>query len=598
LPPRPGSGARYPAGSAPPEADELESTGDFVGALAAVDRVLADNPNDVAALERSAVLMTGLGKLSEAVERYRRLTGLEPRNARYLADLGDLLVALERSGEAVDVYEQAVTCAPRDPAIRQSLARAHRALGDTAKAVATLDQAIELEPTRPELRVDRGDAILDEAVERQDGSIAFDAVNEFGTATELGGPRFSANEWLVRADRVLSAGLTGAALEMYRRSLDVEGTAQAWRGTGLAQQQLDRFDLALEAYERARHLDPKNAQLANDLGYALLKLDRLTEAVEAFRQVVELDETHVAGWQNLGYTLRCLGELEPARDAFLRAAELDGTSADAWVSVGLCDLDISVDEAGLEQALSRFRAAIDRDSRHFWALNNAGWVRFKQGNYAAASELLERAIAVGEPPDVSMAILNKVRLLSVTGERDEAERLARQFLTESPGSTAALCLAEVLSEWQGDDQAALEVLQHAADQSPEERQLVPDLMELNLKVGRTDVCRELARTWLDTYAADVDDVATRLAVLYMRFASYVVAGETSDARDAAFAGFADYFRDEYVHRRRAASYWEYRGLKRALRSMRLPAESLFMLLTLLDLQHGAFDNSRCSFFDA
>ena len=74
LPPRLPFGADRLANNLPAEVDGFEKKGDLAGALAAVDRVLADNPNDAAALEHSAVLMTGLGTPDERCMS-ARLTG-------------------------------------------------------------------------------------------------------------------------------------------------------------------------------------------------------------------------------------------------------------------------------------------------------------------------------------------------------------------------------------------------------------------------------------------------------------------------------------------------------------------------------------------
>ena len=82
-----------------------------------------------------------------------------------------------------------------------------------------------------------------------------------------------------------------------------------------------RHVLALNAYRKAAHLVPNDADVLNALGLALARQSQHSAAVVAFRQAVALDPTRSALLNNLGYALVLEGRVDEAR-GFLRQALL------------------------------------------------------------------------------------------------------------------------------------------------------------------------------------------------------------------------------------------------------------------------------------
>ena len=74
------------------------------------------------------------------------------------------------------------------------------------------------------------------------------------------------------------------------------------------------YDGAIDRFQRAKALDPKNAarytrELArayNESGYALLNKDKYAEAIKRFQQAVKFDPKLSVAYSNWGYAL--LGE--------------------------------------------------------------------------------------------------------------------------------------------------------------------------------------------------------------------------------------------------------------------------------------------------
>ena len=73
------------------------------------------------------------------------------------------------------------------------------------------------------------------------------------------------------------------------------------RGASLASD--GRYDEALEAYNKAIELDPKDAFAWFYKGFTLRDLKRNDEALEAYNKSIELDPKDASTWNNKGNTL-------------------------------------------------------------------------------------------------------------------------------------------------------------------------------------------------------------------------------------------------------------------------------------------------------
>ena len=81
-------------------------------ALALFDRLLAANPNDVSALNNSAMLLGELGRTGEALERYDRSLAVKPDGFEALYNKALLLEALGRRDEAFEPASKATQTEP------------------------------------------------------------------------------------------------------------------------------------------------------------------------------------------------------------------------------------------------------------------------------------------------------------------------------------------------------------------------------------------------------------------------------------------------------------------------------------------------------
>ena len=61
----------------------------------------------------------------------------------------------------------------------------------------------------------------------------------------------------------------------------------------------ERYNEAIEAYQKVIEIDPKQVAAYNNLGNVYAKQERHDEAIEAYQKVIEIDPEQIAEYNNL-----------------------------------------------------------------------------------------------------------------------------------------------------------------------------------------------------------------------------------------------------------------------------------------------------------
>ncbi|MDB5439655.1 MAG: repeat-containing protein [Caulobacteraceae bacterium] len=212
----------------------LKALGDFEGALADLDQVLARDPVHAAALPARAQALAALGRIDEAADAYRLIAEQSPLMAGDQIEIGRTLLSLERPGAAL----------------------------------APLTRAVELEPGNARARLHLGESL--ERLERFEESLA-----AYRTALELD-PELLAAEFHI-AMVLTDLQRPDESLEIYDRIVRLEPDApEIHNNRGLALFLLGRFDEALEAYERSLSLRPDSPDTLYNRAYIRLAREDFT----------------------------------------------------------------------------------------------------------------------------------------------------------------------------------------------------------------------------------------------------------------------------------------------------------------------------------
>jgi tetratricopeptide (TPR) repeat protein len=133
------------------EAVSLHQQGRLAAAAARYQAVLADDPDNFAALHNLGIVRTRLGDPAAALGLIDRAIAREPASAEAQNSRGNALAALRRYEEAAAAFKRAV-------ALKPELAQAHNNLGNALVALGRLGEALEAYDRAIALRPDYADA--------------------------------------------------------------------------------------------------------------------------------------------------------------------------------------------------------------------------------------------------------------------------------------------------------------------------------------------------------------------------------------------------------------------------------------------------------
>jgi protein O-GlcNAc transferase len=123
-------------------------------------RAVSLRPGDAAALDSHGVALQGLGRAAEALICHDRALAIASDHAAALHNRGHALVSLGRHAEALDSYDRALALAPADPRTLLNRGIALNAMGRYHDALTYLDDAIGRAPDNAAAHLQRGAALM------------------------------------------------------------------------------------------------------------------------------------------------------------------------------------------------------------------------------------------------------------------------------------------------------------------------------------------------------------------------------------------------------------------------------------------------------
>ncbi|WP_051942434.1 tetratricopeptide repeat protein [Streptacidiphilus rugosus] len=253
----------------PHAALDLVTTG-----LAELDRALGPDEHH---LHRSvlrynrAQVLTGLGRLEEALAEYRAVIAVDPHYPEYHFDLGNLLRRMGREQEAMDSYETALRLGPPFPEVYYNRGDVKNQAGDIEGALSDFSHVLELDPAFVDAYVNRAGILLDR--DDTDGAER-DALA--GLRREPGNPHLLAILGGVHAVR----GEDAAARDVYTRALAVDpDLVAALCGRAAAAHGLGDVASAITDLRHAVELAPDDPEVRYNHAFALQNAGRWDAAL-------------------------------------------------------------------------------------------------------------------------------------------------------------------------------------------------------------------------------------------------------------------------------------------------------------------------------
>ena len=312
--------------------------------------------------------------------------------------------------------------------LRQGLA--HHEAGRLSEATHCYESVLAGQPTN-------GDAL------NLLGLLAYQNM-DYARAVEFGAQaahsRPNAPKILVNYGNALAAaGDNEKALTQYQAALsENESLIAALYGAGFVARRLRLDDEAKGYFSRCLELEPKNHDVAHQLG-------RLCESNEAWRDAIAyytLALRNKAGFVpallGRGGCRQALGDLEDAVDDYTTILDTNPDNIFALTNLGICYLST----AQISSAKAKFRQALDIDSEFQVArLNLAAALRAESSHDDAIREL--RTIIGKNPGDASATYMLGAALME-SGRKQDALTALNQCLALNPYDRRAMATLAVL----------------------------------------------------------------------------------------------------------------------------------------------------------
>ena len=180
----------------------------------------------------------------------------------------------------------------------------------------------------------------------------------------------------VAAWRALSQEERGALREREAARIFSEAAAAHQKGD---------LDAAVDGYNRALFLNPKVADVYNNLGVALRAQGKLEASLACYRRSLVLRPASAAVHSNMGNVLREMGRLQSSVAAHQQAIKLAPNNPEAYYNLGLALRDLGQ----VDQALACFSRTLSLKPDHVDCRWDRSLTMLSKGNYKAGFEEYE-----------------------------------------------------------------------------------------------------------------------------------------------------------------------------------------------------------------
>ena len=302
-------------------------------------------------------VLSALGRFEQAETHLRRAIALNPEAHKAHLSLGNVLYKQGRYAEALDAAQVAIEQDPEFSEAHSNLGAILSALGRFEQAETHLRRAIALNPAGRDAHHNLGAALhkqgrYAEALEA--AQVAVEQDPEFSEAHSNLGAILSALGRFEEAETHLrhAIALNPQHIDPFRKLIEVlmpqgrydeaiEALAQAVAlapaspqvaelhfQMGRAAEENGQDEMAAEYYGRTFELDPHHAKAIRRLAHLKLEQQRYDEALQLFQRLIDIDASDAIARGNMGIVLFYLGRSDEALQHFDHALILDPTLKD------------------------------------------------------------------------------------------------------------------------------------------------------------------------------------------------------------------------------------------------------------------------------
>jgi len=351
--------------------------------------------------DREASLLAAFG---EAMAANDRAVEIAPENATVwiykagnLDQIGSFTINLSILNESLKAYDRALELDPNnaDAWHGKGVALVHLSqyLGDTSRyeeALRYYDRALELDPLTEGVLQNKAGILA--ALRRQNESTkAYAQVIEAANTSAD-----EASAWHSKGDALMSQGKYREAVDAYNRAAEIDPKDRwTWMMMAFATDQIGWYNRSLEAYDAVLALDADSSSAMYGKADALYRLRRFNESLQAFDAALKANPERSSSWKGKGDALKALNRTDEAESAYEMALNLsetatriDANSSDPWIEKGEALQGLG----RFDETLLAYEKAIELPPVHFPVWQKKGDLLMEMGRYDEALTTYEKAL--------------------------------------------------------------------------------------------------------------------------------------------------------------------------------------------------------------
>lgn len=281
--------------------------------LAALNQLVAENPDNDSLLFRRAAVFYKLEGYDEALADLQKAIGLDSLQPRYYHLLADVLLDYARpndSKRAILVLETAAAKFPDRIPTLLKLSEYYLIVQQHNDALKTIDQIFRRDPQNAEGYYMTGRVALDMGDTTR-------AVKALERATQLDATNLDA--WMFLG-KIMTKRNNPVAVQYFDNALRLDSTdleAREWKGVFYKQR--GDFDKAFAVYRDIIVRNPDYANAYFDMGIIYLEQDSLQKAYDHFDLAVKVDQIFVKAYFYRGVAAELQGNLDAAKRDYEQA---------------------------------------------------------------------------------------------------------------------------------------------------------------------------------------------------------------------------------------------------------------------------------------
>jgi tetratricopeptide (TPR) repeat protein len=187
----------------------------------------------------------------------------------------------------------------------------------------------------------------------------------------------------------IEKGQFDLAIQDFNKAIELDPKdAAAYNNLGAAYHDKGQFDLAIQELSKALELDPKYASAYFNRGLAYADKGQLDLAIQDYGKAIELDPRRADVYNNLAGAYHAKGQLDLAIQDLIKAIEVDPKYADAYNNLGAA----YIEKGQLDLAIQDCSKAIELDPKFAAAYHNRGLAYKAKGLSALAQKDFDKAI--------------------------------------------------------------------------------------------------------------------------------------------------------------------------------------------------------------